>query len=368
MDSLDYQLSSYNYHLDAERIAQKPTEPRHAAKMLVVRKNNKSSYFSNNIKVWDIQNELNSGDLLILNDTRVLKARLRIRLNTGSLGELLLLDPLGNGIWLCLAKPGRKFRKGENIFLEKEGLPSIELGVVDIDKDIGGRLIQFPCEFSDFEQIEKLLEKYGEVPLPPYIKNLNNNDSQRYQTLYASRPGAIAAPTAGLHLSDELLKNLKNKGINQASVTLHVGIGTFRPIEVEDLTKLELHREWVEVKEEVIKAIEHCHNSGGRVFAVGTTSVRALESAYLFGKGKLKPITGKVDLVIKPGFKFGVIDGLLTNFHLPKSSLLLLVSALIGRRRLLDLYSYAIEENYSFFSYGDAMLIKPDAVLDSARY
>ena len=209
-----------------------------------------------------------------------------------------------------------------------------------------------------------LLDLCGEVPLPPYIdKEKSSAHEEKYQTRFASRPGAIAAPTAGLHLSDQLIDILKIRGIRIAQITLHVGLGTFRPLEKEDLSQLHLHSEWIEVTEETIKAITTCKEDGGKVFAVGTTSVRALEAAYLSGRGALKPYEGKVNLVIKPGFKFSVIDGLLTNFHLPKSSLLLLVSALIGRSRMLKLYKHAISNKYRFFSYGDAMLITPESVI-----
>tara|TARA_Y100001968_G_scaffold292400_1_gene297562 strand:+ start:347 stop:985 length:639 start_codon:yes stop_codon:yes gene_type:complete len=209
-----------------------------------------------------------------------------------------------------------------------------------------------------------LLDLCGEVPLPPYIdKNKSSTHEEKYQTRFASKPGAIAAPTAGLHLSDELIEILKIRGIRIAQITLHVGLGTFRPLEKEDLSQLNLHSEWVEVNEAAIRAIINCKEEGGKVYAVGTTSVRALEAAYLSGRGILKPFEGNVNLVIRPGFKFCVIDGLLTNFHLPKSSLLLLVSALVGRIRMLKLYKNAMANKYRFFSYGDAMLITPDSVV-----
>lgn len=189
------------------------------------------------------------------------------------------------------------------------------------------------------------------------ISRHDADDQTRYQTRYASRPGAVAAPTAGLHLSDELLAALQARGVEIARVTLHVGLGTFRPVETEDLTQLTLHSEWVEVEAEVVKAVDACRQRGGKVIAVGTTSVRALEGAAQAGGGRLQPLKGPVDLVIQPGYRFAVVQGLLTNFHLPKSSLLLLVSALIGRERLLGLYACAIEHNYRFYSYGDAMWI-----------
>ena len=219
----------------------------------------------------------------------------------------------------------------------------------------------------DAATLEPLLLRYGTIPLPPYIHSARDSDNQRYQTRYASQPGAVAAPTAGLHLSDELLAALQARGVHLAQVTLHVGLGTFRPVECEDLSQLQLHSEWVEVGSELVSAVAACRSRGGRVIAVGTTSVRSLEAVAALHGGQLAPHRGPVNLVIQPGYRFAVVQGLLTNFHLPKSSLLLLVSALIGRQRLLDLYAEAIREGYRFFSYGDAMWIDPAAVLESAR-
>ena len=363
----DLFLRSYDYHLNPNLIAQSPIEPRHDARLMLVKETYQDDALSIHKKVWDLINELNCGDLLVLNDTRVLRARLRVCLPNGSYGELLVLEPYGNGSWLCLAKPGKKMKPGDYLFLERDQEKLIKLKIVSRHASSGGRIIQFPDEFSDRKNIENLLELFGEVPLPPYIKSQSPSDFERYQTRYAVSPGAVAAPTAGLHFSDELLQALSRKGVLQATITLHVGLGTFRPLEMEDLSGLKLHSEWIEVKKEVVKAVEDCHSKGGRVFAVGTTCVRALESAYQLGGNKLKPIKAKINIVIKPGYKFGVVDGLLTNFHLPKSSLLLLVAALIGRERLLTLYEKAIKSQYRFFSYGDAMLIKPEAVVPSAR-
>ncbi len=367
LDPKDFSLSSYDYELDPNLIAQKPLEPRHEARLMLVSEEGQDDEVSTHHKVWDIQNELKEGDLLVLNDTRVLKARLRVVLSSGREVEVLILEPLNNGCWLCLAKPAKSMKPGDHVLLVAEGKQSIQLEVISLHSDTGGRIIKFPEKYCDRKNIQNLLEDYGEVPLPPYIKSSNSNDIERYQTRYAQNPGAVAAPTAGLHLSDELLKALINKGIQSVKITLHVGIGTFRPLKNEDLNDLTLHSEWVEVKEEVVKAIKDCHSKGRRVFAVGTTCVRALESAYQLGGGNLKPINTKVSLVIKPGYQFGVVDGLLTNFHLPRSSLLLLVSAFIGRKRLLTLYRKAIRSQFRFFSYGDAMLIKPEAVSTSVR-
>ena len=369
MDNLnDSILSAYDYELSPEFIAQEPIEPRHDARLMVVKEPFRDVAMSNDFKIWDLQKELKSGDLIVLNNTRVIKARLKVLLSGGGSAELFVLEPLDNGLWLCLGKPAKRMQPGDCLFIEKTNQRLIELKVVSIDQSTGGRVVRFPSCYSEREKIEELLNVYGEVPLPPYIKKHRSEDETRYQTCFAEHPGAVAAPTAGLHLSDDLLQVLRVKGVKLASITLHVGLGTFRPLQKEDLTNLELHSEWVEVKEELVNAVKECHSRGGSVIAVGTTTVRALESAFYLGNNSLKPIKGKVNLVIKPGYKFGVVDGLLTNFHLPKSSLLLLVSAFIGRKRLLTLYAKAIKSQYRFFSYGDAMLITPQAVLLSSRF
>ena len=364
LDQKDNLLSSYDYDLPKDLIAQSPTEPRHKAKLMIVNDGSDESLNLTHSKIWELQYVLKAGDLLVVNNTRVLKARLKIRLSGGGLGELLLMEPRGNGEWLCLARPARRMRYGDQLWLDTSPVNSLCLKVIDKDENTGGRIIQFPSEFANRTEMANLLDLCGEVPLPPYIdKDKSSAHEEKYQTRFASKPGAIAAPTAGLHLSDELIEVLKIRGIRIAQITLHVGLGTFRPLEKEDLSQLDLHSEWVEVNEEAIRAIINCKEEGGKVFAVGTTSVRALEATYLFWEGTLKPFEGKVNLVIKPGFEFCVIDGLLTNFHLPKSSLLLLVSALIGRKRMLKIYKNAIANKYRFFSYGDAMLITPDSVL-----
>jgi S-adenosylmethionine:tRNA ribosyltransferase-isomerase len=361
--------------------------------------------------VWDLAEELKPGDLLVVNNTRVLKARLAARRRTGGAVELLVLEPRGEGRWLCLARPAKRLHPGEELELELQGAdgsalkatdgqalkapvspavqatagpaalgaeggtarqlgaePPLVVTVLEVDQASGGRVIQFPPHCVDAAAIEALLDRYGSMPLPPYIHQQDSSDDERYQTRYADKPGAVAAPTAGLHLSDELLEALKARGVRLVAITLHVGLGTFRPVETEDLSGLELHSEWVEVSAEVVDAVASTRAAGGRVIAMGTTSVRALEgAAAVSADGGLQPFQGPVALVIQPGFRFRVVEGLITNFHLPQSSLLLLVSALIGRPRLLELYATAINEGYRFFSYGDAMWIAPAAVLPGAR-
>jgi S-adenosylmethionine:tRNA ribosyltransferase-isomerase len=320
--------------------------------------------------VWDLQQELRPGDLLVVNDTRVLRARLQARRASGGLVELLVLEPVPAerpGCWLCLARPAKRLKPGEPLALVADGQPPLSVTVLGSHQETGGRLVAFPAQFPDAATIEPLLLRYGSTPLPPYIQEQEPSDDERYQTRYASRPGSVAAPTAGLHLSDELLAAIRARGVELATTTLHVGLGTFRPVEIEDLSQLSLHSEWVEINAELVASVQACRQRGGRVIAVGTTSVRSLEAVARLHSGKLVPHRGPVNLVIQPGYRFQVVQGLLTNFHLPKSSLLLLVSALIGRSRLLAVYEEAIRMDYRFFSYGDAMWIPPEAVLSTAR-
>ena len=363
--SLDQRLSSYVFDLPETFIAQRPVEPRHAARLLAV--DPAAPAGCRHLTVWDLQAELAPGDLLVVNNTRVLKARLQVRRASGGQVELLVLEPVAGSDWLCLARPAKRLKPGEVLQLEHPAQPPLSLEVVGLDAASGGRVVRFPAACTTPEAIEALLARYGTMPLPPYIQQHSDDDDTRYQTRYASRPGAVAAPTAGLHLSDELLQAIRGRGVAIAETTLHVGLGTFRPVETEDLSQLELHSEWVEVSPALVEAVRACRARGGRVIAVGTTSVRSLEAVAQLHGGELQPHTGPVNLVIQPGYRFAVVQGLLTNFHLPKSSLLLLVSALIGRQRLLALYEEAKREGYRFFSYGDAMWIAPEVVLEKAR-
>jgi S-adenosylmethionine:tRNA ribosyltransferase-isomerase len=372
----DLRLSNYSFELPEERIAQRPVEPRHAARLLVVDPAGPGqAAVARHLSVWDLQQELQPGDLLVVNDTRVLRARLQARRPSGGAVELLVLEPWqpepgeasAPGQWLCLAKPAKKLRPGDWIEVVAEGQSPLPVQVLGSDPATGGRIVQFPPQCADAAALEPLLVRYGAIPLPPYIHAHDDSDNERYQTRYAARPGAVAAPTAGLHLSDALLAAIRERGVELATTTLHVGLGTFRPVETEDLRQLELHSEWVEVSPALVAAVAACRARGGRVIAIGTTSVRSLEAVAQLHGGELRPHTGPVNLVIQPGYRFAVVQGLLTNFHLPRSSLLLLVSALIGRERLLALYADAIERQYRFFSYGDAMWIAPEAVLSSAR-
>jgi S-adenosylmethionine:tRNA ribosyltransferase-isomerase len=357
----DRRLSSYQFNLPDDLIAQQPLEPRHRARMLAVQADGSCR----DLKVWDLVDQLQKDDLIIVNNTRVLRARLEVKTAGGANVELLVLEPwpAGVGQWLCLAKPAKKLKPGDWLELITPQQSPLALQVLAIHPETGGRILQFPPECIDAVSLEPLLLRYGTIPLPPYIREHRDSDNERYQTIFASAPGAVAAPTAGLHLSDRLLKELSDRGIRFASITLHVGLGTFRPVEIEDLSKLRLHSEWVEITTDLVQAVKTCKQNGGRIIAIGTTSVRSLEAVAQLNNGVLKPHRGPVNLVIQPGYKFLIVEGLLTNFHLPKSSLLLLVSALLGREQLLAIYGEAVMRKYRFFSYGDAMWIPPEAVL-----
>ncbi len=350
----DQKLSSYDYQLPPELIAQTPVTPRDSSRLLVV-----DSPLTHHHTIFaHLPDWLLSGDLLVLNDTRVIPARLYGQKSTGALVEILLLEEKQDNCWLALVKPGKRFRVGSEIwFASKQNpeQPLLKATVIDKDDHTGGRILQFqlPENISWWD----LLDQLGEIPFPPYVTESTAQPNQ-YQTVYAQQSGAIAAPTAGLHFTKELLQKLSQQGINIAYVTLHVGIGTFRPVEVEDVSTHAMHQEWVEVSQATVDLIEKTKLAGGRIIAVGTTVVRALEGSFAQSdRGILVPFRGKTNLFIYPGYRFRVVDGLITNFHLPRSSLLMLVSALIGRERLLSLYQEAIKQRYRFYSFGDAMLI-----------
>lgn len=357
-------LSSYGYDLPPELIAQTPAIPRDSSRLLVV--NSPTSYAHSIFR--HLLNWLLPGDLLVLNNTQVIPARLYGHKQTGAPVEILLLEEKGNNCWLALVKPGKRFKLGAEIVFAplsnnpSETIAELKAKVIERDESTGGRILQFAL--PPHQSFWQILEKYGQMPLPPYITTRESHPNQ-YQTVFAQQPGAVAAPTAGLHFTDELLQKLQAKGIEQAYITLHIGIGTFRPVEVEDITNHAMHQEWVEVSTDTIAKIKATKERGGRIIAVGTTVVRALEgTARACGtdRGKaLQSFCGKTDLFIYPGYRWQIVDGLITNFHLPYSSLLMLVSAFIGRERLLGLYREAIAKRYRFYSFGDAMLILPEA-------
>ena len=359
-DPTDYSLAAYDYTLPPEYIAQNPLAPRDSARLLVVDSNPNHSHQ----QVHNLPDLLRSGDLLVFNDTRVIPARLYGRKPGGAAIEILLLEEQAPLQWLALVKPGKRLKPGAHIhFGPNLDQPDLIATVLTHDPSTGGRLLEFSIPSG--QSLDELIEQLGQVPLPPYITH-SQAEPEQYQTIYANRLGAVAAPTAGLHFTPELLKRLSAKGIEQTYLTLHVGVGTFRPVETANILHHTMHGEWIEVSPDTVAKIRQTQRQGGRVIAVGTTVTRALEGAA--HSGSLQPERGKTDLFIYPGYQWRVIDGLITNFHLPGSSLLMLVSALVGRQRLMDLYQVAIAHNYRFYSFGDAMLILPAAKLrDSLR-
>lgn len=336
--------SDFDYDLPASSIAQEPL-PRGESRLLVLDRPEADRHS----RIGDLPRLLRPGDLLVLNDTRVIPARLYGRWSQGGgRMELLLVERLGEREWDALVKPGKRARQGTTIELG----PGLSAEVVLRDEAGRYRLL-----FS--EPVEPHLERLGHVPLPPYIHRPDTDaDRERYQTVFARQPGAIAAPTAGLHFTRELLEEIEAAGIETVRITLHVGIGTFKPVSAERIAEHRMERERYEIGEEAAGAIRRARERAARVVAVGTTVVRTLESAAVAGGGEVRAGDGATDLFITPGFRFQVVDTLLTNFHLPRSTLLMLVSAFAGRERALSAYQEAIREGYRFYSYGDAMLVE----------
>ncbi len=376
MTEIDWSLDGYDYELSPEYIAQNPAVPRDSSRLLTV-----DSPSSHQHRIFrDLPDLLEPGDLLILNNTRVLPARLFGHKPNGPAVEILLMEEKQHNCWLALVKPGKRLKLGAKIEFdpiapecreETAGpcccIPEAQVPehhrltatVVARDDATGGRLLEFdlPTEMS----LIPFLDEYGHVPLPPYIDK-SQAAPEQYQTVYAEKLGAVAAPTAGLHFTEELFSRLEQRGIEKAFITLHVGVGTFRPVEVADVTTHQMHGEWVEVPQTTVEKIRETQARGGRIIAVGTTAVRALEgAAAASGDFSLQPFCGPTNLFIYPGYKWRVVGGMITNFHLPRSTLMMMLSALIGRSRLLDLYREAIEHHYRFYSFGDAMLILPGA-------
>lgn len=335
----------FYYELPEELIAQDPLEDRSSSRLLVLDK--ESGAVSHHV-FKEITDYLHEGDCLVINDTKVIPARLiGSKVGTEAKIEILLLKRKENNIWETLVKPGKKAKIGTKISFG-EGLLVGE--VVDI-VDEGNRLIQFTYE-GIFEEI---LDKLGQMPLPPYITH-QLADKNRYQTVYATHTGSAAAPTAGLHFTPELLEEIERKGIDIARITLHVGLGTFRPVKVDEITEHHMHSEFFQIDEEAAMKINRAKDSGKRVICVGTTSCRTIESAA-DETGHLKACSGWTEIFIYPGYQFKILDCLITNFHLPESTLIMLVSALAGREHVLAAYEEAVKERYRFFSFGDAMLI-----------
>jgi len=336
--------SDFDYDLPEELIAQQPLPQRQASRLLVLDPQAGSHEDDQFLHLADY---LQPGDLVIFNDTRVFPARLFGQKHSGGKVEVLVERLLDEKTLLAHLRSSKSPRAGTRLLLEAH----IDCEVLGREGDL------FILQQSADSDWLTLLQAHGHVPLPPYIQRADEeSDRRRYQTVYAKQPGAVAAPTAGLHFDQAMLDTLQQKGVNQAFVTLHVGAGTFQPVRVDDIAEHVMHAEWVDVSDSVCKSIRQTQKNGGRVMAVGTTVVRSLESAAQ--GGALKPFQGDTRLFITPGFQFRVVDAMLTNFHLPKSTLLMLVSAFAGKEFILDGYRHAVQQGYRFFSYGDAMLIK----------
>lgn len=336
--------SDFYYDLPESLIAQTPVEPRNSSRLLVANRENGEIIHSH---FYNLREFLREGDLLVMNDSKVIPARLFCEIEgrkTG--GELLLLKQLGNDLWEAIVKPGKKLKKGAKL-----SVGGILFGEVEDVLDNGNRIIRFSFEGNFYE----ILDRLGKMPLPPYI-TAPLEDQGRYQTVYAKELGSAAAPTAGLHFTSEMIEELKNSGIETAFVTLNVGLGTFRPVKEEIITDHKMHSEHFFVPDETAKKIKETKKKGGRVIAVGTTSIRTLESAFSEKIVLLKQ-SGDTEIFIYPPYKFKVVDALITNFHLPESTLIMLVSAMLGYDNTMKAYKTAVEEKYRFFSFGDAMFI-----------
>lgn len=336
--------SDFFYVLPEELIAQTPIEPRNSSRLMVL---GRESGEVGHDKFYNLFDYLRSGDTLVLNNTRVLPARIfGKRTDTGSVVEFVLLKQKTTLVWECIAGPGKKAKEGKE-FIFSEDLSAKVLEVLEN----GNRVIEFTSNGEFFS----VLDKVGQMPLPHYIKE-ELKDKERYQTVYSKELGSAAAPTAGLHFTEDMLKELKAKGVNIAYVTLHVGLGTFRPVKVDDITEHKMHSEHYSISKETAEIINNTKREGGRVICVGTTSCRTLESA-MQKFGEIKECSDDTEIFIYPGYKFGVMDGIITNFHLPESTLIMLVSAFAGYDNTMNAYNTAVAEKYRFFSFGDAMLI-----------
>lgn len=343
---MNYTTKDFDFDLPEELIAQTPLKDRTSSRLLVV---DKTTHTIEDKHFSDLLDELEEGDTLVVNNTRVLPARLYgTKEETGAHIEVLLLTNTEGDKWETLVKPAKRMKVGSVVTF---GDGRLKATVVE-ELEQGGRIIEFSYEGVFLEVLESL----GEMPLPPYIKE-RLEDKERYQTVYAKENGSAAAPTAGLHFTQELMQQIRNKGVNIVPVTLHVGLGTFRPVSVESLEDHKMHSEYYNVSKETADMIEATKKAGKRVIAVGTTSIRTLETVARDNNGHVVPSSGWTDIFISPGYEFGVVDAFVTNFHLPKSTLVMLVSAYLGREFTLETYQHAIEERYRFFSFGDAMFV-----------
>ena len=338
-------LEEFDFYLPEELIAQTPLLKRDTSKLLTI--NRKENTYEHKV-FSDIIDYFNPGDTLVLNNTRVMPARLYGQKDTGAAIEVLLLKNKEHNMWECLVKPAKRIKVG-SIVSFGDGIMEAECVKV---LDDGFRYFEFKYEGIFQERLDEL----GTMPLPPYIKE-RLTDKERYQTVYSKEVGSSAAPTAGLHFTNELLDKIKQKGVNIVYLTLHVGLGTFRPVSVENIEDHDMHSEYYTLDEETANVINETKKNGGRVFSVGTTSTRTLETIARDNDGEIVPASGWTNIFIYPGFEFKCVDGLITNFHLPKSSLIMLVSAFYNREKVLELYKIAVENKYRFFSFGDAMII-----------
>ena len=332
------------YDLPEELIAQTPLERRDSSRLCVL---DKATGQVTHRHFYDITDYLHPGDTLVMNDSRVLPARLLGHRPTGGAVEVLLLRDLGDKKWECLCKPGRKMKEGDQVLFGNGELTA----VVDHVQEDGNRIVRFQYEGIFLEVLERL----GKMPLPPYIKE-ELQDQERYQTVYSREVGSAAAPTAGLHFTKELLDKIRAKGVATAFVTLHVGLGTFRPVKAEEISDHHMHAELCQISQETADILNHTRRSGGRIVCVGTTSCRTLES-LVDEDGTFRPKSKWTEIFIYPGYQFKAMDALITNFHLPESTLVMLVSAFAGREHVLNAYNEAVRERYRFFSFGDAMAI-----------
>lgn len=335
--------SDFYYDLPKELIAQTPVEPRTSSRLLYL---NRQTGETKDCVFTDLLDFLNEGDCLIMNNTRVLPARIfGVRTDTGSVVEFVLLKQVENDVWECLAGPGKKAKSGKIFKFSDE----LSLEVIDVTEG-GNRIVKFLYDGVFYD----ILDRVGQMPLPPYITE-KLEDKERYQTVYSKELGSAAAPTAGLHFTNDFIGKIKEKGIKVGFVTLHVGLGTFRPVKVDDITEHKMHSEHYFIPKETAELINSTKSNGGRVICVGTTSCRTLESAAR--TGEIAESSDDTDIFIYPGYKFKCMDGLITNFHLPESTLIMLVSAFAGYDNTMNAYNHAVESEYRFFSFGDAMLI-----------
>ena len=341
--------SDFDYHLPPRLIAQTPVEPRDSSRLLVL---HRDTGHMENRRFYELVECLREGDVLVFNDSRVIPAKLHGRReDTGGRVEFLLLLRLQPGVWKAVGRPGRRLKPGTRFRIEGDSAYELWVEVLEASED-GVRTVRLSSEEG--------IEEAGQIPLPPYI-HTPLDDPERYQTVYASVPGSVAAPTAGLHFTPGLLENLKSKGVRQVYVTVHVGLDTFRPVRGDDPREHKLHGEYFEVNEDAVTQLNAARREGRRVIAVGTTSVRLLEQVSLYSEGRgsseLLPTLGWTEMYILPGHRFRVVDAMVTNFHLPRTTLLMLVSAFAGREHLLNAYREAIASEYRFYSFGDGMLI-----------